>query len=107
MKCCNCGREYDPDSIIDCWFVNANGQKSRVQRVGLRSNEQILALCKYCVRAVVFGASAVKNEELKVTKLANEVGIDPAFESSKQKKNNNLMSSANYDYKETKNGRRT
>lgn len=72
MICCNCGREYDPDSIIDCWVINKKGQKSHISRV--KMNGQIIAFCKYCVRAVTFGVNAIAVES-NIEKLSKEYGI--------------------------------
>ena len=58
MKCFNCGREYDDiNDKAECVLIdNETGEEAELKRITVENNHQLsLCLCRFCVRAVVFG----------------------------------------------------
>lgn len=58
MTCFNCGRKYDDENKEKaCTLIDSEtGEESDIIRIILdEKTEQVLALCSYCIRAVVIG----------------------------------------------------
>lgn len=57
MECFNCGREFDEKHPeIACTIINtATGKEFNIRTVDIQPHKQVLALCRYCVRAVAIG----------------------------------------------------
>ena len=57
MKCFNCGREYDEiNDKAECVLIdNETGEEAELKRIAVKNNQLSLCLCRFCVRAVVFG----------------------------------------------------
>lgn len=58
MRCFNCGQEYDEiNDKAECVLIdNGTGKEIELKRISVKNNQLPLCLCRFCVRAVVFGA---------------------------------------------------
>ena len=63
MKCFNCSREFDEkDPAVACVIIDEETRtESQIKRISMPPNDQILALCPFCARAVTIGAITVSN----------------------------------------------
>lgn len=55
MKCCNCGREYDPHNKQAIVHVHVGGSEKKEPIRKLAIDGRNIKFCPYCVRAFVLG----------------------------------------------------
>lgn len=84
MKCCNCGREYDPNKKyedIQCVYPSDAKERMSVWKISIDANRKNLKLCKYCVRAMTVAAiMSIYGGSSDIMDYVKRVGMPIEFE---------------------------